>query len=208
MREPRLFRVRVGATILGMRRSGRSERTWAKWRGLVAEQERSGLSVQRFCIDRGLASSSLFAWRRKVRLAEAARASRPGGTARRRLAPGGTARSRMAPSGATPGRRPAFVEATIASEGASAPGRHRPDRAAKEDWHRGGARGAGNAGDADVAGGAGGVAVELACGRRIIVQRGFDAHLLRAVIETLESIDACGGWADEAMERLGGEAES
>lgn len=59
-----------------------------------------------------------------------------------------------------------------------------------------------------MAGGAGGVAVELACGRRIIVQRGFDAHLLRAVIETLESIDACGGWADEAMERLGGEAES
>lgn len=66
MREPRLFRVRVGATILGMSRSGRSERTWAKWRGLVAEQERSGLSVQRFCIDRGLASSSLFAWRRKL----------------------------------------------------------------------------------------------------------------------------------------------
>jgi len=48
----------------------------------VAEQERSGRSVQRFCIERGLAASSLFAWRRKLREAEATRVGRPGGTAR------------------------------------------------------------------------------------------------------------------------------
>jgi hypothetical protein len=45
----------------------RSERAWAKWRGLVEAQEASGLSVLRFCEERGIPASSLFAWRRKLR---------------------------------------------------------------------------------------------------------------------------------------------
>jgi hypothetical protein len=53
--------------MTGMDRSNRSERAWAKWRGLVEEQRASGLSVHRFCQARGIPASSLFAWRRKLR---------------------------------------------------------------------------------------------------------------------------------------------
>ena len=159
VREPRVVWVGVGATIRGM---SRSERAWANWWGLVAAQERSGLSVRRFCIERGLAASSLFAWRRKLGEAEATRAGRQGGAGR----------ERSAPTGATPGRRPAFVEAMIAREVASAPARDLRDRATPDDWRWGGA---------------GGVAVELACGRRIIVRRGFDHHLLRVEARRLNA---------------------
>jgi transposase-like protein len=51
----------------------RREQAWAKWRGLVAEQEQSGKSVAAFCRDRELAQSQLIYWKRRVR--ETARAS-------------------------------------------------------------------------------------------------------------------------------------
>ena len=46
---------------------------WAKWRGLVAEQQASGRSVARFCFERGLSSGQLFAWKKRLREAEASR---------------------------------------------------------------------------------------------------------------------------------------
>jgi len=46
---------------------------WARWRGLVAEQSQSGQSVAGFCIERGLRSSQFFAWKRRLREAEAAK---------------------------------------------------------------------------------------------------------------------------------------
>jgi transposase-like protein len=46
---------------------------WAKWRGLVADQNASGQSVARFCSERGLSSAQLFAWKKRLRDAEATR---------------------------------------------------------------------------------------------------------------------------------------
>jgi transposase-like protein len=40
---------------------------------LVAEQSQSGQSVAAFCRDRGLRDSQLFAWKRRLREAEAAK---------------------------------------------------------------------------------------------------------------------------------------
>jgi len=37
-----------------------------KWVALVAEQKASGVSVAKFCLERGIVASSLFAWRRKL----------------------------------------------------------------------------------------------------------------------------------------------
>src|ERR1700735_1776892 len=51
----------------------RKEQAWAKWRDLVAEQERSGQSVAAFCRDRELAGSKFIYWKRRMR--EAGRAS-------------------------------------------------------------------------------------------------------------------------------------
>jgi hypothetical protein len=48
----------LGATMSGMTRSARA---WAKWRGLVEAQEASGISVHRFCEERGIPASSVFA---------------------------------------------------------------------------------------------------------------------------------------------------
>jgi transposase-like protein len=47
----------------------RRTEAWAKWRRIVAEQQRSGKSVAAFCRERGLCASYLFAW--KKRLSEA-----------------------------------------------------------------------------------------------------------------------------------------
>jgi transposase-like protein len=44
-----------------------------RWRRIVEQQQRSGVSVARFCRERGVAQSSLFAWKR--RLAREARAT-------------------------------------------------------------------------------------------------------------------------------------
>ena len=45
----------------------------AKWRALVAEQNSSGQSVARFCLERGLSSWQFYAWKKRLREAEAAR---------------------------------------------------------------------------------------------------------------------------------------
>jgi len=45
----------------------RGAELWAKWQGLVSEQIDSGQSVAAFCRDRGLTSSQLFAWKKRLR---------------------------------------------------------------------------------------------------------------------------------------------
>jgi hypothetical protein len=137
----------------GMKRSSRSEAAWAKWRGLVAEQEASGISVHRFCEERGIPASSIFAWRRKLRDAAAGPRTAAG--------------------------RPAFVEVV------------RQRAVSGEDEVDGMGRN-GLCRDV-VASGTRGVVVELACGRRIVLERGFDRQLLLAVVEALESIGGSAG---------------
>jgi transposase-like protein len=51
----------------------RKTEIWAKWRGLVSEQSQSGQSVAAFCSERGLRSGQFFAWKKKLREAEAAK---------------------------------------------------------------------------------------------------------------------------------------
>jgi hypothetical protein len=55
----------------GMRERG--VELWAKWRGLVSEQQASGQSVSAFCHARGMTSSQLFAWKKRLREAEKAK---------------------------------------------------------------------------------------------------------------------------------------
>lgn len=38
-----------------------------QWRELIAAQERSGLSVRRFCKEQGIAEHQLFYWRKRLR---------------------------------------------------------------------------------------------------------------------------------------------
>ena len=45
---------------------------WAKWRAIVSEQMASGQSVAAFCKERGVTSSQLFAWKKRLREAEKA----------------------------------------------------------------------------------------------------------------------------------------
>jgi len=44
----------------------RNDVVWARWRGLVEQQQSSGLSALAFCERMGLSQSSFFAWRRKL----------------------------------------------------------------------------------------------------------------------------------------------
>jgi hypothetical protein len=37
------------------------------WRELIAEQKRSGVTVQRFCEDRGLTEQSFYVWRKRLK---------------------------------------------------------------------------------------------------------------------------------------------
>ena len=46
---------------------------WSKWRGLVAEQVHRGVSVTRFCSERGLSSGQFYSWKKKLREAETPR---------------------------------------------------------------------------------------------------------------------------------------
>jgi hypothetical protein len=48
----------------------RGTELWEKWRGLVSEQIGSGLSVAAFCRERGVRSSQLFAWKKRLGKAE------------------------------------------------------------------------------------------------------------------------------------------
>jgi hypothetical protein len=49
----------------------RSDEIWAKWRGLVSEQRKSGQSAAEFCRERGIGVTHFFEWRRKLSEAEA-----------------------------------------------------------------------------------------------------------------------------------------
>ena len=53
-----------------MTETGVDEKVIAKsdqWRELIAEQERSGISVRRFCKERGIGEHLLFYWRKRLR---------------------------------------------------------------------------------------------------------------------------------------------
>jgi len=43
---------------------------WEKWRAIVSEQIASGQSVAAFCKERGVTSSQVFAWKKRLRQAE------------------------------------------------------------------------------------------------------------------------------------------
>lgn len=45
---------------------------WEKWRAIVSEQVASGQSVAAFCKQRGVTSSQVFAWKKRLREAEKA----------------------------------------------------------------------------------------------------------------------------------------
>ena len=53
-----------------MAKTTREKRAAARdeyWRNRIAEQERSGMTVQRFCKDRGLTEQSFYVWRKRLR---------------------------------------------------------------------------------------------------------------------------------------------
>jgi transposase-like protein len=52
-----------------------------RWRSIVEQQRQSGLGVSEFCRQRSIATSSFFAWRKK--LTRPGQGPRPGGTRRR-----------------------------------------------------------------------------------------------------------------------------
>jgi hypothetical protein len=101
----------------------RKTETWAKWRELVGEQQQSRQSVAAFCGERGLRSGQFFAWKKRLREAEAAQ----------------------------------FVAVEVAEV-------KRPSSAVHS----------------------GGIEVRLGRGRSIVVEPGFDAHHLRALLAILE----------------------
>ena len=45
---------------------------WEKWRAIVSEQIANGQSVAAFCKERGVTSSQVFAWKKRLREAEKA----------------------------------------------------------------------------------------------------------------------------------------
>jgi len=49
----------------------RDERKERLWRGLMSEQERSGLSIRGFCQSRGIVESSFHCWRRELKVRDA-----------------------------------------------------------------------------------------------------------------------------------------
>jgi hypothetical protein len=44
----------------------RSKKAWTKWRRLVSEQSRSGLTVQAFCRERSLCRPYFFVWKKRL----------------------------------------------------------------------------------------------------------------------------------------------
>jgi transposase-like protein len=42
-----------------------------RWRELIGQQQRSGLSIAAFCAERAVAASTFFAWRRKLEARQA-----------------------------------------------------------------------------------------------------------------------------------------
>ncbi|MGO8759933.1 MAG: IS66 family insertion sequence element accessory protein TnpA [Terracidiphilus sp.] len=54
----------------------RKAEVWAKWGGLVAEQEQSGQSVAAYCRERELRSGQFFAWKKRTSSGPASRRTR------------------------------------------------------------------------------------------------------------------------------------
>ena len=54
----------------------RSQQVWVKWRKLVREQGRSGQSVVEFCRERRLCAPYFYAWKKRLREADAGREAR------------------------------------------------------------------------------------------------------------------------------------
>ena len=53
-----------------MRKNTKEEKRAARadyWRELISEQKRRGVSVQRFCEDRGLTEQSFYVWRKRLK---------------------------------------------------------------------------------------------------------------------------------------------
>jgi hypothetical protein len=105
-------------------RQGGTE-VWGKWRGLISEQRQSGQKVAAFCRDRGLREWQFFAWKKRLREAEAAQ----------------------------------FVEVEV-----------RPAEAARRPTGEHGR----------------GIEIRLSKGRSLMVEPGFDANHLRALLSVLE----------------------
>ena len=106
----------------------RKAEAWTKWRALVAEQNQSGQSVAAFCNERGLRSGQFFAWKKRLREAEAAK----------------------------------FVSVEVSPD-------PEPKRVPAPEVH------------------GGAIEVRLGRGRSLMVERGFDAHHLRALLSVLEA---------------------
>ena len=47
-----------------------SEKFWARWRALLAEQQQSGQSVAAFCRERGLRDGPFYGWKKRLRPSE------------------------------------------------------------------------------------------------------------------------------------------
>jgi hypothetical protein len=101
----------------------RGPEAWAKWRGVVAEQQQSGQSAAAFCRERGICAPQFYAW--KKRLNQAARDQ--------------------------------FLAVRVAGGGEAAPAAGRT------------------------------IEIRLGGGRSIVVEPGFDAAHLRAVLAVLET---------------------
>jgi len=100
---------------------------WEKWRAVVSEQIASGQSVAAFCRERGVTSSQVFAWKKRLREAERAQ----------------------------------FVEVQVNPAGGL------PDVASRQPSKA--------------------IEVRLCRGRSIVLEAGFDADHLRALLAVLES---------------------
>ncbi len=105
----------------------RKAEIWSKWRGLVAEQHQVGQSIAAFCREQSLPASQFFAWKRRVRDAEASQ--------------------------------------FVAVEVAPVVEMRRPEPAAPS----------------------GAIEVRLGGGRTLVVEPGFDARHLRALLSALEA---------------------
>lgn len=113
--------------FVGMRERGGE--LWAKWRGLVSEQQASGQSVSAFCHARGMTSSQLFSWKKRLREAEKAK----------------------------------FVEVRVAADKEP----HEPETTAKRGRT---------------------IEIRLVRGCSLVVEQGFDADHLRALLAVLEAV--------------------
>jgi hypothetical protein len=104
----------------------RGAEAWTKWRGLISQQTQSGQSAAVFCRERGLRAWLFYAWKKRLREAEAAK----------------------------------FVEVEV-----------KPTERARQ-WSAPGEQA---------------IEIRISKGRSLVVEPGFDASHLRALLAVLES---------------------